>query len=203
MNPRILVLAAGVVVGYIVGTRAGRERYDEMKAAASKLWQNPRVRKVRTDVEAYARQQAPVIRERAEAAAKAAPAVIADGAKAAAEVAKDVAEKTGTVARDVAEKTGAVAKDVAGKTSSVAKDVAQKTGTVAKDVAQKTGTVAKDVADRSTVVAKDVADRTKKTAADVRERGEAVVDRAVAAVGEARDDALHAFDDADDPGSTR
>ncbi|NYF10437.1 hypothetical protein HDC94_001593 [Leifsonia sp. AK011] len=84
MNPRILALAAGVAVGYVLGTRAGREKYDAMKAKAIALWEDPRVAKARRDVEEYARQQAPIIRERAEAAAKAAPAV-----------AKDVADKVG------------------------------------------------------------------------------------------------------------
>jgi shikimate dehydrogenase len=37
MNPRILALAAGLAVGYVLGTRAGREKYDAMKAKATAL----------------------------------------------------------------------------------------------------------------------------------------------------------------------
>ncbi|MET9961660.1 YtxH domain-containing protein [Streptomyces sp. NPDC006326] len=34
----------GVAVGYVVGTRAGRERYEQMKKSARDLAQNPAVR---------------------------------------------------------------------------------------------------------------------------------------------------------------
>ncbi len=137
MNPRIFVLAVGVAIGYIVGARAGRARYDEMAATVSKLWRDPRVRKVRTDVESYARQQAPVIRERAEALAAATPGF----------------------AKDVADKTATVAKDVADRTATVAKDVADRTATVAKDVADKTTAAAKEAADRATKSVRDARDR--------------------------------------------
>ncbi len=111
MNPRIFVLAVGVAIGYIVGARAGRARYDEMAATVSKLWRDPRVRKVRTDVESYARQQAPVIRERAEALAAATPGF-----------AKDVADRTATVAKDVADKTTAAAKEAADRATKSVRD---------------------------------------------------------------------------------
>ncbi|MFF4581002.1 YtxH domain-containing protein [Streptomyces sp. NPDC001373] len=35
---------AGVVLGYVVGTAAGRERYEEMKKSARRFAQNPVVR---------------------------------------------------------------------------------------------------------------------------------------------------------------
>ncbi|MEU8435097.1 YtxH domain-containing protein [Streptomyces sp. NPDC029216] len=35
---------AGVALGYVVGTAAGRERYEEMKKSARRLAQNPVVR---------------------------------------------------------------------------------------------------------------------------------------------------------------
>jgi len=38
-----ILLVVGLGIGYVLGTRAGRERYEEMKAAASKLWNDPRV----------------------------------------------------------------------------------------------------------------------------------------------------------------
>lgn len=37
----LFVLGAGV--GYVVGARAGRERYEAMKAQADSLWKDPRV----------------------------------------------------------------------------------------------------------------------------------------------------------------
>ncbi|HRD54601.1 MAG TPA: M48 family metallopeptidase, partial [Flavobacteriales bacterium] len=37
----------GLGVGYVLGTRAGREKYDQMKAAVQKLWNDPRVQQTR------------------------------------------------------------------------------------------------------------------------------------------------------------
>ena len=187
MNPRILILGIGVAIGYVLGTRDGRERYDAIKAKVTELWEDPRVAKARKDVEAYARQQAPIIRERAEAAAKAAPGV-----------AKDVAEQVSATAKDVAAKTTATAKDVAAKTSATAKDVAAKTTATAKDVSAKATATAKDVAGRVTEAASDVRDQAGKVAADLRERGEAAVESVVSTAGEARDNVIDVIDDDDD-----
>lgn len=124
MNPRLLVLALGVALGYVLGTRAGRARYDQMKAVVTGYWEDPRVAKARKDVTDYTKQQAPVIRDRAET------------------IAKDVAAKTAETAKDVATKTTSVARDVAAKTSDTAKDIAD----AAKYVSTKTTATAKDVA---------------------------------------------------------
>lgn len=40
---RKLTLLAGVAAGYVLGTRAGRERYEQIKAGASRLAGNPKV----------------------------------------------------------------------------------------------------------------------------------------------------------------
>jgi hypothetical protein len=134
MNPRLFMLGIGIAVGYVLGTRDGRERYDAMKAKVVGLWEDPRVTKARNDVEAYARQQAPIIRERAEAVAKAAPGVVAD------------------VARDVSDKVASTAKDVAGKASATAKDVAAKVTDVATDVRDQAARVAADLRERGEAV---------------------------------------------------
>ena len=177
MNPRILALAVGVAIGYVLGTRDGRARYDQMKAKATQLWEDPRVARARRDVEAYARQQAPVIRERATAAAKAAPGV-----------AKDVAGKVADTAKDVSAKAATTAKDVAGQVADTAKDVSTKVADTAKDVSAKAATTARDVRARAGEVA-----------GDLRERGEAVVDSAVQTAGRARDAALDEGDDDEAP----
>jgi hypothetical protein len=39
-----LTFITGAVVGYVLGARAGRERYEQMRRAAKKLAQNPAVR---------------------------------------------------------------------------------------------------------------------------------------------------------------
>lgn len=130
MNPRLFMLGIGIAVGYVLGTRDGRERYDAMKAKVVGLWEDPRVTKARNDIEAYARQQAPIIRERAEAVAKAAPGVVAD-------VARDVSDKVTSTAKDVAEKATATAKDVASKVTEVATDVRDQAVRVAADLRER------------------------------------------------------------------
>jgi hypothetical protein len=38
-----LIFITGVGVGYVLGTRAGRERFDQMVAQAKKFWESPTV----------------------------------------------------------------------------------------------------------------------------------------------------------------
>ncbi len=154
MNPRILLLGIGLAVGYVLGTRDGRERYDAMKAKATALWEEPRVAKARKDVEAYARQQAPIIRERAEAAAKAAPGVVSDVAEKVTATAKDVAAKTASTAKDVASKTAATARDVADRVTDVAGDVRDQASKVAADLRER-GEAAVDGAVATASTARD------------------------------------------------
>ncbi len=39
-----LTFAAGLALGYVLGTRAGRERYEQLKKSARQVAQNPAVR---------------------------------------------------------------------------------------------------------------------------------------------------------------
>src|SRR5690606_13413375 len=48
-----LMLLAGAAVGYIFGTRAGRERYEEIKARATKAWNDPRVQEKGSEAEHF------------------------------------------------------------------------------------------------------------------------------------------------------
>ena len=38
-----LTLLTGVAIGYVLGTRAGRERYEQIKAGATRVAHNPKV----------------------------------------------------------------------------------------------------------------------------------------------------------------
>lgn len=58
MRGRIL-LVVGLAVGYVLGTRAGREKYDQMVAQAQKLWNDPRVQKQVKTAEQFAKDKAP------------------------------------------------------------------------------------------------------------------------------------------------
>ncbi|MEU3344324.1 YtxH domain-containing protein [Streptomyces sp. NPDC006700] len=39
-----LTFIAGIAVGYVLGTRAGRERYEQLKKSAGRIAQNPALR---------------------------------------------------------------------------------------------------------------------------------------------------------------
>lgn len=69
MKGKILLLV-GLGVGYVLGTRAGREKYDELKATAQKFWNDPRVQKRVDDAQDFVKDKAPEVAE-----------FLADGAK--------------------------------------------------------------------------------------------------------------------------
>jgi uncharacterized protein YbaA (DUF1428 family) len=48
-----LLFVTGAAVGYVLGTRAGRKRYDQMKSAATKVWESPGVQKQVNAVEDF------------------------------------------------------------------------------------------------------------------------------------------------------
>ena len=49
-----MIFIAGVGVGYVLGTRAGREKFDQMVAQARKLWESPTVQEAAGVVQAQA-----------------------------------------------------------------------------------------------------------------------------------------------------
>ena len=55
-----LILVAGLATGYILGSRAGRARYDQIAAAAGRLWHSGSVQHQVHNVEDAARTQAPL-----------------------------------------------------------------------------------------------------------------------------------------------
>lgn len=54
-----LVLLVGVGIGYVLGSRAGRKRYDEIKSCVNRLWNDPRVSQQVHNVEQFAKDKAP------------------------------------------------------------------------------------------------------------------------------------------------
>jgi len=65
-----ILLVVGIGIGYVLGTRAGREKYDQIKATADKLWNDPRVQKQVNNAEDFVKDKAPEVAE-----------FLADGAK--------------------------------------------------------------------------------------------------------------------------
>ena len=57
MHTRATFLS-GMAVGYVLGARAGRERYEQIRRAAQVIWQNPTVQQKVGDVEGKAAETA-------------------------------------------------------------------------------------------------------------------------------------------------
>jgi len=53
-----LAVLAGAGVGYVLGTRAGRERYEQIRRGARRIWQDPRVAEKRHQAAHAAMDQA-------------------------------------------------------------------------------------------------------------------------------------------------
>ncbi len=49
-----IAFAVGLAIGYIFGTRAGRERYEQIKKGASAVWESSLVKRGRDQVGGYA-----------------------------------------------------------------------------------------------------------------------------------------------------
>lgn len=58
-----ILLVVGVGIGYVLGTRAGREKYDQMKAAVEKLWNDPRVQQQVDNAQDFVKDKAPEVAE--------------------------------------------------------------------------------------------------------------------------------------------
>ena len=54
-----ILLVVGLGVGYVLGTRAGREKYDELVAKVQKVWNDPRVQKQANNVGEFVKDKAP------------------------------------------------------------------------------------------------------------------------------------------------
>lgn len=67
MRKLTLIIAAGI--GYILGARAGRERYDQIAGQASKVWGSPTVQEKVEEVKAQAPALAHKVAENAKGAA--------------------------------------------------------------------------------------------------------------------------------------
>jgi len=66
---RRLILLAGVAIGYVLGAKAGRERYEQLADQASKVWADPRVQTKVGEVKEHAPQVAAKVGDRAKTAA--------------------------------------------------------------------------------------------------------------------------------------
>jgi len=82
MKGRIALLVGGAV-GYVLGTRAGRQRYEQIKSQAQRVWDNPKVQQKKAQAQDYAKEKAPEVQHK-----------VADAAAGAAAAAKDKVGKS-------------------------------------------------------------------------------------------------------------
>ena len=68
----IFGLGVGLAAGYVLGTKAGRAKYTELKARASDVWHDPHVQKAVSDAGDLVLEAAPVVQEKLVDVAKAA-----------------------------------------------------------------------------------------------------------------------------------
>lgn len=52
---------AGVGVGYVLGARAGRQRYEQIRSGAQGVWNNPKVQETVSHAQDLAAQKAPEV----------------------------------------------------------------------------------------------------------------------------------------------
>jgi len=74
MKKLLLLIAAGV--GYVLGTKAGRERYDQMMGQFNKVKEDPRVQEKAHHAADLAKQQIPIVKEKVTHAADSASAKV-------------------------------------------------------------------------------------------------------------------------------
>ena len=55
-----ILFVVGLGVGYVLGTRAGRERYEQIKAAAERVWNTPTVQQSVGTVKEFAMTRVPL-----------------------------------------------------------------------------------------------------------------------------------------------
>jgi hypothetical protein len=74
---RKLMLLAAFAAGYVLGARAGRARYEQIKSAATKVRNDPRVQEKAHQAVDLAREQAPVVADKVTNAASTAASAVA------------------------------------------------------------------------------------------------------------------------------
>lgn len=65
-----MVFAAGMAAGYVLGARAGRASYEQIKVKANELWSNPKVQDKVAQASETVKAKAPEVQAQAEQALK-------------------------------------------------------------------------------------------------------------------------------------
>jgi hypothetical protein len=85
-----LLLLAALAVGYVLGAKAGRERYEQIMGTFNKVKDDPRVQEKAHQAADFAAEKAPVVKDKVTEAAGAAAAKAKDVASSSAESGADL-----------------------------------------------------------------------------------------------------------------
>lgn len=106
-----LIFLAGAAIGYVLGTRDGRGRYEQLKSQADSLWHDPRVQEKVSTAGQAVKDKAPEVQ-----------AKLADAAGQAASAAKDKVSDAAGQTKDKVAGAAASASSAAKDASAAAKD---------------------------------------------------------------------------------
>lgn len=72
-------LVVGMAAGYVLGARDGRERYEQIKLQADRLWNDPKVQKNVAQAQDVVKEKAPVVQAKVSDAAQKATGKVKGG----------------------------------------------------------------------------------------------------------------------------
>lgn len=130
-----ILFVVGLGVGYVLGTRAGRERYDQIKRAAEGVWNQPAVQQGVDTVKDFAKAR---VGDLSGTVLDAAKSFIGNATKASGASGKDVS-KAAESARDTVAKGAKAAKDVVDTTAEKLDEAIEKAADAASDAAEASG----------------------------------------------------------------
>ncbi|GAA1442033.1 hypothetical protein [Leifsonia poae] len=65
MRPKFLVILVIAALAYVLGARAGRERYDQIEKAVTSFWNDPTVKKARAEAKKDADKARKAVKKKA------------------------------------------------------------------------------------------------------------------------------------------
>lgn len=183
-----IVYALAFGIGYVLGARAGRERFEQLREAAERFQSDPRVQDVAKRAEAFAEEAVETVRDEQKRSD------LVDSVK---DTASQVrAQVSGAADDDRVADVKDTAKEAAAEVKDTAKEAAERVRDAADDA--KDGDLG-DAVDTAKDAAKDLADTAKHQAGEVREKVAAADEGAIEdAVGSAKGAARHVREEAAD-----
>lgn len=132
-----VLFVVGLATGYVLGTRAGRERYEQIASAARGVWNAAPVQKGVETAKEFALARVGDVSDTVFDSAKKIVKAAAKAASGNAEQAKKAASEAAASAKVAAEKAAAAAKDAAEAAAEATEEETGKAGSATKPAARK------------------------------------------------------------------